>query len=207
MTEETAAPVPVLVADGLVLVGDADVGPFALTLAPGALVSVPVADTETRDLLALTLAGRLAPAAGTLTLDGSPGLGWLPGLRLYEDLARVEEVLRDGRRILGVRTTRDEAARALVDAGLAGVARTPAERLRPVAKATLGVLVAAAPRPPVLVSVLPAGRDDDVAAFHAVVGAAREAGTAVVVVTTGTPPDRGSPVGHLHGRHASEAVA
>ena len=164
-------------------------------------------DPFARDATALALAGRLAVDEGHVHVvdphDATRrsgrqvrrvvGIGWVPRLRLLEDRSRVAEVVRQAYRRAGDRLD-DEAVGTLLDgAGLEGAADVVADDLPASQKALLGLVVAAAGDPPVVVAPFPSGSTQDRDAMTTFAERLARDGSTVLVVTAGDfrPPDAG----------------
>lgn len=133
-----------------------------LSVTAGTVVQLDAEPGLARTAAILTLATRMVPDTGALRVLGeSPtradrrvGLGWIPGVRLYEDRGRADEVRALIRRVR--RTVPSGAGPGNLER-LGLEARQRAQGLPPLLQAMLGAAAAAALGPEVLVMELPLG--------------------------------------------------
>jgi ABC-type branched-subunit amino acid transport system ATPase component len=153
-----------------------------------------------RTAAVLTLAGRLAAdegdlAVGDVPADGRRGaarvrkaiqVGWVPGRRLFEDRARVSEVLDQARRLSksGARAhgslSRDDELDLL---GLSGRGYARAGALPATIKSALGALAVAHSNPQVIAMDLPAGSAAQEKVAAEVIGHLGSRGIALLVAS------------------------
>jgi ABC-type multidrug transport system ATPase subunit len=171
-----------------------------LSVYPGESVGLLAEEGLSRTAAVLTLAGRLAADEGDLTLgDGQAvgrrgaarvrqvvQVGWMPGLRLFEDRARVSEVLDQARRVSPHRVRADDAVsrdEELHLLGLSGHDHSRAGALPATIKSALGALAAAHSHPQVIAMDLPEGSAAQEKVAEEVIGHLGSRGIAVVVAS------------------------
>lgn len=160
--------------------------------APGELVTVVAEPDPGRALLTLGLSGRLRLSEGTVLFDDErlsahrasklAAVGWLDGMRLLEDRARVREVLTQAYRASRTPKAEKDLDGLLATAGLTDVAGVAASDLRSIQKAALGGAVARALRTPLVFVDVPPATDAGRQGIAATIDALRADGRSVVAV-------------------------
>ncbi|WP_433296901.1 ABC transporter ATP-binding protein [Actinoplanes sp. CA-030573] len=116
-----------------------------VTIEPGELVAVAGAPGSGRTTTLLALARRFRLSSGTVTVDGRPALGYVPGVSDVEPVFTVTEHIRERLALLG----RDR--REARDVDLRGLdPKVQGRDLSPYAKQVLGLVLAMLEEPAVI---------------------------------------------------------